>query len=386
MIIAHAQRECVRPSCFVAAATVCLVVLFGSCTFAQQTVARKWNEALLDAIRIDYPAPTVHSRNLLHTSAAMYDAWAAYDDVAVGYLHNEPATADDVAAARDAAISYAAYGVLSSRFVHSPGADESLDSFDVLMESLGYDWTFTSTEGDSPAALGNRIAQTIIDYGLSDGSNEANEYVDNTGYAPVNEPMIVKLPGTTMVDKNRWQPLSLDFFVAQNGLPLPIDTQTFLGPHWGNVIPFALKKKSPDNPYLWSAVDPGPPPQLGGAGDVQFKRDIVSVIRYSSELTPDDGVEIDISPASLGNRPLGTHDDRGFAVNPFTGQPYQPNIVKRGDYGRMLTEFRATVRSAAPPPRSSPDSQAASIFPADWESIIFPRTRAWNSRSVPPRT
>ena len=42
---------------------------------AQQSVARQWNEALLDVIRIDFPAPTVHSRNLYHTSAAMYDAW-----------------------------------------------------------------------------------------------------------------------------------------------------------------------------------------------------------------------------------------------------------------------------------------------------------------------
>ena len=39
-----------------------------------QSVARVWNEALLDAIRRDFPAPTVHSRNLFHVSAAMWDA------------------------------------------------------------------------------------------------------------------------------------------------------------------------------------------------------------------------------------------------------------------------------------------------------------------------
>ena len=40
--------------------------------------------ALLDAIRRDTPAPTVHARNLFHTSAAIWDAWAAYDPVATG--------------------------------------------------------------------------------------------------------------------------------------------------------------------------------------------------------------------------------------------------------------------------------------------------------------
>ena len=36
----------------------------------------------LDAIRRDLPRPTVHSRNLFHMSAGMWDAWAAYDPVA----------------------------------------------------------------------------------------------------------------------------------------------------------------------------------------------------------------------------------------------------------------------------------------------------------------
>lgn len=53
---------------------------------AQHSVARQWNEALLDAIRVDVGRPTVHARNLFHTSVAMYDAWAAYDQVADTYF------------------------------------------------------------------------------------------------------------------------------------------------------------------------------------------------------------------------------------------------------------------------------------------------------------
>ena len=53
------------------------------------SVARLWDEALLDAIRRDFPAPTVHARNLYHASAAMWDAWAAYDPVADGVFFTE---------------------------------------------------------------------------------------------------------------------------------------------------------------------------------------------------------------------------------------------------------------------------------------------------------
>src|SRR5262245_45375773 len=77
-----------------------------------RSLARVWDEALLDAIRRDVPAPTVHARNLFHTSAAMWDAWAAYDPDAQGYFVDEKhdaGNARDTEAAREAAISYAAY-------------------------------------------------------------------------------------------------------------------------------------------------------------------------------------------------------------------------------------------------------------------------------------
>src|SRR4051812_28357530 len=52
-----------------------------------RSIARAWNEEALSAIRKDTPHPPVHARNLFHLSVAMYDAWAAYDPVAVGYLY-----------------------------------------------------------------------------------------------------------------------------------------------------------------------------------------------------------------------------------------------------------------------------------------------------------
>jgi hypothetical protein len=52
----------------------------------------------------------------------MWDAWAAFDDDALGYLYNESAlvpVGSTVEAARDEAISYAAYRVLKHRYAFS---------------------------------------------------------------------------------------------------------------------------------------------------------------------------------------------------------------------------------------------------------------------------
>ncbi|MEZ6192908.1 MAG: hypothetical protein R3C45_16670 [Phycisphaerales bacterium] len=206
--------------------------------------------------------------------------------------------------------------------------------------TLGYDKTFTSTVGNSPAALGNRIAETIINFGSTDGANEQDNYADTSGYFPVNPPMVKDLPGTTMFDPNRWQPLAFDHLVLQNGIVIGQAVQTFIGPNWGDVTPFAMSKASPTDVYH----DLGAPPQLGdfvNGGDAAFKANAVEVIRKSSYLDPTLGNMIDISPGVYGNNPLGTRDGTGHGVNPVTGLPYDSNVVNMGDYGRAIAEFSA---------------------------------------------
>src|SRR5438445_9199072 len=90
------------------------------------SVARRWDEALLDAIRRSLPNPPVHARNLFHLSVAMWDAWATYDATASGYLFKEKHQAGDVTGARTGAISYAAYRILTARFAKAVGGDQSL--------------------------------------------------------------------------------------------------------------------------------------------------------------------------------------------------------------------------------------------------------------------
>jgi len=309
------------------------------------SVARSWDEEALGAIRIDLPRPPVHARNLFHLSVAMWDAWAAYDDTALQYQHHERRASQDLARDRATTISFAAYRVLRKRYDLSVNAATSRQHFEARMAALGLDVDYTSTTDDTPAALGNRIAATVIAANLADGANEAINYSDPT-YAPVNDPMIVKEPGTTMVNPNRWQPLALDVQIGQNGIPIPGKVQIYVGSQWGGVTPFAITRPSPSDAYF----DPGPPPQLGGATDALFKERILGVLDYARQLTIDDGVMVDISPASLGGSSLGTNDGHGYAINPATNAPYVPHLVKRGDYARVLAEFWADGPTSETPP------------------------------------
>jgi Domain of unknown function (DUF6851) len=310
------------------------------------SVARRWDEALLDAIRRALPNPPVHARNLFHTSVAMWDAWATYDPTASGYIFKEKHTASDVAAARNEAISYAAYDVLTSRFLKAVGGAESVSEFADIMDSLCYPITPASSAADSPAAIGKRIAAAVMAYGMDDGSNQANAYAA-PDYQPVNPPLVVAKPGTTMTDPNRWQPLQLEHMISQNGIPIENGVQQAVGPHWGHVKGFAL----PSGGDQGVPLDPGPPPRLGDpATDQAFKDQAVEVIRDSSELDSASDATIDISPGTRGNNSLGTNDGTGHPLNPATGQPYAPDLVKRGDFTRALTEFWADGPKSETPP------------------------------------
>ena len=310
------------------------------------SMARRWDEALLDAIRRALPNPPVHARNLFHTSVAMWDAWAAYDSVATGYVVTDKVEASDVAAARNEAISYAAFRVLSARFIKAVGGDQSLSEFDDVMDSLCYPIDVTTTEGNAPAAVGNRIAAAVLAYGEQDGSNEAGGY-SSPDYKPVNPPLVVAKPGTTMVDPNRWQPLQIEHMISQNGIPVVNGVQQAVGPHWGHVKSFAMR----DGGAAGVPIDPGPPPRLGDPStDQAFKDQAVEVIRDSSLMDPAADATIDISPGARGGNPLGTNDGRGHPVNPATGQPYPSDVVNLGDFARVMAEFWADGPKSETPP------------------------------------
>ena len=349
------------------------------------TIARQWNEILLQAIRKDFARPTVHARNLFHMSAAMYDAWSAYATVETPYLlgktvggyscaFNGIDIPQDAVSAREATISFAAYRMLTHRFRSSKAESITMYNAKKLMAHLGYDIALTSTDystGSAPA-LGNHIAECFIGFGLQDGSNEANAYA-NLNYSPVNPVIEPEFPGNpNIVDLNHWQAIQLSLFIDQSGNPIA-DAPDFLGPEWGRVQPFALsdadktvyRRNNFDYPVYY---DPGMPPTIDGPLSDEYKWNFTLVAIWSSHLDSSSDTMIDISPANKGNNniltlPTSFVDFRNFynlfeggdistghALNPVTGAAYEPQIVRLGDYSRVLAEFWADGPDSETPP------------------------------------
>jgi hypothetical protein len=97
-----------------------------------------------------------------------------------------------------------------------------------------------------------------------------------------------------------------------------------------------------------------------------YRWNFALVAIWSGHLDQNDGVMIDISPASNGNTqtlPVGFDEypsfydtvnggvhHSGHALNPATGVPYTPQLVPRGDYTRALAEFWADGPNSETPP------------------------------------
>jgi Putative metal-binding motif len=368
---------------------IVVTLLFPFFLFSQNephSVVRVWNEQQLNAIRLDFARPPVQARNLFHVSAAMYDAWAVYDQEAETYLLGKTIGTfssaflgipqpTDTAAARREAVSYAAYRMLRARYSGSPGAFTTLQRLDSAMNTLGYDINIVSTDytTGSPAALGNYIATQYLQMGANDGSNEFFNFT-TFGYFPVNPYLNPLAPGNPFIfDPNRWQPLQVGNAVDQNGNPIP-SNQTFQMPEWGLVRPFAMTEADRTlkirNNRTWSVYhDPGPQPLVDTANltdeSLLAIRNHAMVSVWGSHHDPNDGIMWDISPGSIGNTGElpdqfaldsfyyffeGGARDMGHPVNPKTGLPYAPQLVPRGDYTRVLAQFWADGPNSETPP------------------------------------
>ena len=307
------------------------------------SVARVWNELALQAIRLDLPQPTVHARNLFHLSAAMYDAWAARDATAQGVFFKEkfaPASESASDSARAETVAYAAYRLLSARYKISNNL-AALDCFQIGLKRAGLDLNNTGTQGDTPAAIGNRIGQAVLDATREDGSNETNAYKDTTGFKSVNPVLQPQNPGTGMVDPNQWQALLLEVSFSQNGIQTA-NEQKFVGAGWREVRPFAMKRSG----RLYH--DPGPAPTA--LGSEMKNKWIPDLLRKQSELDSSSSATFDASPGKLGNNSLGLNDGTGHAFNPITKAAYAPQVVKQSDYWRVVAEYWADGPSSETPP------------------------------------
>ena len=219
------------------------------------SIVVSWNQAAIEAIRHqDKPFPTVVSRSLFIVHQAMYEAYAAMDDRAVGELvppeivaAAEQLDPDDLAAVVD----QAAYRALADQF---ESYETDTGTFASHLAAKGVEPADPGTR--SPQALGALIAQLVIDYRADDGSEQDRLYHepdDLDGYTPYE-------PGHD-AGYGSWEPLLVPTgtIADSDGLPIadPIvpdsfEGQRFMTPHWALVEPYALSSAD--------AHRPGPPP------------------------------------------------------------------------------------------------------------------------------
>ena len=368
---------------------IVLILLFlnsSLCESQNRSIAREWNEQVLHAIRNDYARPTVHARNLFHTSIAIYDIWAVFNNKASTFLLGKTVgnyrcnfdgfyIGQSIDEDQKTAMSYAVYRIMLHRFSNSPGIEEIYLSINNLMDELGYDKNMQSVDYHSgnAAALGNYMANQIIAFGMQDGSNEENEYA-NLFYEPLNENLNTDYGGNpNLTEPNHWQALTIEEFIDQSGNYFPGGAPEFLSPEWGKVIPFSIKEEdltihnSTDYSF-WVYHDPGSPSFIkeGDGINDPYKWGFALVSIWGSHLDPNDDVMIDVSPSSIGNISIfpetfdeykdfynlenGGDPSFGWNVNPSTGLPYEEQLVPRGDYTRVLAEFWADGPDSETPP------------------------------------
>ena len=209
-----------------------------------------WNDAFLQGVRESKLGPPMVARALAVAHTCVFDAWAAYDRVAVGTrlggkLRRPPK--ERTLANKTKAISFAAYRAGVDLFPAS-----KVTVFDPLMAELGYDPGDMSTDPATPSGVGNVASAAVLEFRHHDGSNQLGDepggqpgvpYSDYTGYKPVNDPMDVRDPRapldpSTVHDPSRWQQLR---YVDAGGNDV---TPGFIGPHWNHVIPFAMTSPS----------------------------------------------------------------------------------------------------------------------------------------------
>jgi hypothetical protein len=251
---------------------------------ATDNVVLKWNEQLLNTIRRNpkTTGPTVAARAIGILNTAIYDAWAPYDQTAVGTRllgqYRRP-VGEDTLANKNMAISYAAYRVLTDLF-NDP---TSVAAYNQQMSDLGYAPVDTATtDTTTPQGIGNVTAQAEIDFRHHDGSNQLGNdpgsttgvpYSDTTGYQPVNT-------WQTVNDPWKWQPLCVPLVPYGTPCTSPSAVQKPYTPQWGHVIPFGLDPAS-HMPYELETM-PGPRKLADGSYD---PTDIDQALRDTSNLT-----------------------------------------------------------------------------------------------------
>jgi len=237
---------------------------------ATKSAAYEWLDVALEATAREHdrngPRPTVGSRMLGIVVTCMYDAWAAYDDKAVGTrwgdkLRRPPAERN--LPNKERAVAYATCRALLYLFPE----DEKWITDEARQR--GIDLTVTSSDPKTPAGVGNAAAAAVIAGRRHDGANQHGDEVGSDG-KPYSDWTFYRCVNTAdrLVDPDCWQPIPFDD--GKGGTITP----GFLTPHWYRVTPFALKRSD--------QFRPGPPPKCGSK---QLMVEVEEVLRFNASLT-----------------------------------------------------------------------------------------------------
>lgn len=234
------------------------------------SAASEWLDVALEATAREHernaPRPTVGSRMLGIVVTCMYDAWAAYDDKAVGTRLGgklRRPVADRTDANRAVAVGYAVTRALLYLF---PDDDKWIAA---EAKKRGVDVAEKGTDPATAAGVGNAAAAAVIEYRKTDGANQHGDEVGGDG-KPYSDWTFYKCVNTAdkIFNPDCWQPIAFDD--GKGGKVTP----GFLTPHWYRVKPFALERAD--------QFRPGPPPPVGSD---QLKKEVDEVLKYNASLT-----------------------------------------------------------------------------------------------------
>ncbi|HXZ03032.1 MAG TPA: vanadium-dependent haloperoxidase [Stellaceae bacterium] len=246
-------------------------------TSAGRNIVLVWSAAALQAVHDLQPGPPIAARAFAIVHTCIFDAWAPFDGRAVA---TRPASnvkrpiAERTDGNKSKAISFAAYTCLVDQFPSRQGY------FAAVMGRLGYDPADRAVSETAEARLGIAAAQEVLEFRHRDGSNQLGDlhpgaYSDYTDYQPANE-------AAHLMDVDRWQPLAVP-----NNRGALVD-QKFLSPHWGKVVPFALKSGD--------QFRPAPPASLPVSlltGSADYREQAREIIQYTATLTDEQKVIAD---------------------------------------------------------------------------------------------
>jgi hypothetical protein len=219
----HVRNLFLRGAARLSIVALCLDLLFaqGQARDLQKwNLAERWNSITLQGMRDAKMGAPMAARALGIVHTCMYDAWAAYDEHAVGTqlrgALRRPAS-ERTESNKERAISYAAYRALTDVL---PVDTET--AYKGLMRELGYDPKDNSTDIETPTGIGNVVCAAVLEFRHHDQSNQLGDmlriessgngdgplgiYGDWSGYRPVNQPGTVPIhfPMTKPLDPDHW--------------------------------------------------------------------------------------------------------------------------------------------------------------------------------------